>query len=113
MWPITKKKKKEIEENPITHRQKLALIYNGGFQMTYRKSVTLYDYYRRISGPVLFMVGLILVLFTNYKILGTSLLLVSHLHVFLNQIWWKIMGIEEELRREKEAQDPGCEKDIE
>lgn len=54
-----------------------------------------YNLYRVLSGILLF-IGAIALFIYDMPVYGVILLVATHFHVFLNQIFWKLRGLEDE-----------------
>lgn len=80
--------------------------YAMGYRITEERSMKTmikgFNFYRKISGFILLFATLFFFLFQGDYTKGFFLLGVTHVHAFLNQYWWKLSNIENNLEKKKE-----------
>lgn len=69
------------------------LYHHTGVQLGAEAGLKLVDGYRRISGPCWFLAAMLL-FFAGEHFSGLVSLGIAHLHVIINQIWWKACSVE-------------------
>jgi len=67
--------------------------YKAGLEVGAETFLNYYENYRRYS-PAVFLVVLVYCLFTKQNIAALICFGVLHIHVLINQVWWKMKNIE-------------------
>ena len=89
----SKKRSRFSKESMQDAGMRLGIGYQAGMQVGTKKFIGMYDIYRRISGPVIALLGFFFLLSGNVS-LGLFLLAIAHLQILVNQVWHKLRSIE-------------------
>lgn len=88
-----KKRSRFSKERIQDAGMRLGIGYQAGMQVGTKKFIDMYGIYRRISGPVIALLGFFF-LFQGNVSLGLFLLAIAHLQILVNQVWHKLRSIE-------------------
>lgn len=87
-------------------KSSFGLAVSMGKESGARKFISRYDRYRKLS-PLGFLALFLFAVSKSNWTLATAVVGMAHLHVFMNQIWWKLVNIEHRMDQ-KENHDAAC-----
>ena len=97
------KEKKKLKEKAKESFENIAIATNYGSEIATRTIVHKFDRYRMFSNVFWFALMCLFLFFEHY-LYSFICLATWHLHIMINQLWWRMTNIEHNLIHNKEGQ---------